>query len=177
MAPLIILTGLPATGKTTLARALAVSAGWPLLSKDALKEPLMTALPRLAAPRSRDLSDASFALLFALLPRVLEQAPGAVVEGNFRSGQHEAGFHEISAPRPVLQVLCRVAEPTRRERILARAAERDARHPREAELARPAECDRFLELRGGRIQLDGDEPLDASLHAIRSTARQHGFCV
>jgi adenylate kinase family enzyme len=38
---LIIITGLPGTGKTTLARDLAKRYGLPLLSKDTIKERLM----------------------------------------------------------------------------------------------------------------------------------------
>jgi predicted kinase len=40
---LIIVTGLPATGKTTLARELATRLRVPMLAKDAIKEPLMSA--------------------------------------------------------------------------------------------------------------------------------------
>jgi predicted kinase len=172
MAPLIILTGLPATGKTTLGTAIAESSGWPLLSKDAIKEPLMAVLSSSRAAGSRALSDASFELLFALLPDVLGRASGAVLEGNFRGGTHESSLHAACVGRPVLQLLCRVPEPRRQARVLARR-----RGPSAPQVEYRAECDRFLDLPGTRIQLDGEAPLDASLDAIRYAARAHGFCV
>ncbi|MGH8284210.1 MAG: AAA family ATPase [Steroidobacteraceae bacterium] len=57
---LIIVTGLPASGKTTLARGLAARHRVPLLAKDLVKEPLLDALGAEDALASRRLSDASF---------------------------------------------------------------------------------------------------------------------
>ena len=53
-----LVTGLPATGKTTLARALAHALAAPLLSKDCIKEPLLEVLGAPDAHTSRRLSDA-----------------------------------------------------------------------------------------------------------------------
>ena len=171
--PLIILTGLPATGKSTLAAALVAETGWPLLAKDAVKEPLMAQLAGYGAAHSRCLSDASFALLFALLPPVLATARGVILEGNFRSGEHEAALGASCAGRAVLQVLCRLPEAQR----LARATARDSGRAVAGQLAYNARCDRFLELPGERIQLAGDAPLDEALACVRSAADSGGFCV
>jgi predicted kinase len=171
--PLIILTGLPATGKSTLAAALAAETGWPLLAKDAVKEPLMAQLARYGAAHSRRLSDASFALLFAMLPTVLATARGVILEGNFRSGEHEAALDSSCVGRPVLQVLCRLPEPQRLTRVNARVSG----HAIAGQLAHDARCDRFLELQGERIQLAGDAPLYEALACVRSAADSGGFCV
>jgi predicted kinase len=61
-----VITGLPAAGKTTLARSLARELAAPLLSKDAIKEPLLDVLGVDGRAASRRLSNASFAVLFAL---------------------------------------------------------------------------------------------------------------
>ena len=177
--PLIILTGLPATGKSTIAAALAQSLGWPLLSKDAFKEPLMAALPGYAAGQSRALSDASFEALFALLPAVLERATGVILEGNFRGGEHEAALAPVCDARPVLQLLCRVPETVRSARVVARAAAatRSAGHPLADQMRHSDTADRFLEVPSTRIQLDGAASLDENWIRIRSAAESAGFCV
>ena len=42
--PLVVVTGLPGSGKTTIAGPLAAELGWPLLGKDTIKEALFDAL-------------------------------------------------------------------------------------------------------------------------------------
>lgn len=130
---LIIVTGLPATGKTRLARTFAQQRGWPLLPKDMIKEWLFDRLGSSDAAWSRQLSDASFAILFALARDLITYPSSLVLEGNFRPGEHDDALRSIlptsgsSAPR-CLQVLCRVDEVERRRRLDARAADPD-RHP------------------------------------------------
>ncbi len=158
---LIIVTGLPAAGKSCVAEALVAALGCPLLAKDALKEPLLDQFPEADAATSRALSDASFALLFALAPALLAQGTGLVLEGNFRPGEHEAPLHGLTlGVGRVVQLLCRVDEPLRRERLAARAAD-PGRHPghrdaRQASGAVDTRADAFLDLPGERWEMRGD---------------------
>ena len=57
----IVVTGLPGAGKSTLAHELARRYRVPLLGKDFIKEPLLDVLGAVDAAHSRKLSDASFA--------------------------------------------------------------------------------------------------------------------
>jgi predicted kinase len=150
---LIIITGLPGTGKTTLARDLASRHALPLICKDTIKEPL---LDMLGADRSaRALSDISFAIMFALARQLLSLRDSLILEGNFRSGEHEAPLlAALPAAGPaIIQVLCSADEEERRSRLLQRSAD-PARHTghRDAhQLERVAACDCFLELPGERL--------------------------
>jgi predicted kinase len=83
---LIVVTGLPATGKTTLARELASRLRVPLLAKDAIKEPLLSTLGASDRAQSRRLSDASFAVLFTMAHELAAAGIDAIIEGNFRPG-------------------------------------------------------------------------------------------
>jgi predicted kinase len=123
----IVVTGLPAAGKSTLARELANRHRLPLLSKDFIKEPLLDVLGAADAAHSRRLSDASFAAMFRLAAEWAGCGHEFILEGNFRPGEHERPLREGLARAQAVQVLCRVPEPER----LARLADREndpARH-------------------------------------------------
>lgn len=160
---MLLITGLPGSGKSTLATILARRYGVLVLGKDLIKEPLLDVLGAADAAHSKLLSDASFAVLFAVARRALATHPDLILEGNFRPGEHEALVSTIGAAR-IIQVLCRVAEPARRAR-LARRREDPARHAGHGDtdpaVAAQRSGDAFLALAGERLTFDGGESTDA----------------
>ncbi|HXN10690.1 MAG TPA: AAA family ATPase [Steroidobacteraceae bacterium] len=169
-ARLLLLTGAPATGKTRLAMALAQRYGACGCSKDEIKELLFDVLGTGTAEYSRRLSDASFALLFALLPRLLRPGHLLLLEGNFRRAEHEAPLARALGPQAaaLAQVWCRAQAGTRAARLMARAAD-PGRHPGHhdatADLA-AASAEGFLELPGPRWEFDSDQPWEQAFHAL-----------
>ncbi|HUI58733.1 MAG TPA: AAA family ATPase [Steroidobacteraceae bacterium] len=166
---LIIVTGLPGTGKSTLARTLARHFHLPLLAKDSIKEPLMQALAAHVVP-SRQLSDAAFAVVFSCLREVLTGGRGALLEGNFRSGEHESAI-QAALPEPsmaIAQVLCRVPESQRQSRLTLRHsdASRHSGHRHADEAERPPVCDSFLNLPGKRLVLDTGAAVESVEHVL-----------
>lgn len=76
----VLVGGWPASGKSTLARALAPQLGIALLSKDAIKEALMDALGTPASvEQSRRLGVAA---VHAIL-RAAQEVPGAVIDSTW----------------------------------------------------------------------------------------------
>lgn len=105
------------------------------LEKDLLKESAWDAIGRFAAggarPSSRELSDLSFALMFALARRIGRPGARLLLEGNFRPGEHEPALRALGSGASDVrfaQVLCRCDEPLRRARLAARAGAAH-RHP------------------------------------------------
>ena len=121
----VVVSGAPATGKTTLARRLARDVDARLLSKDAIKEALADAigLPRTVAESSQ-LGDAAYAALFALLRSTVEAGRAVVVEANFRRGRSEDELSRALRGADLRQVHCTTAP----ERIEARYRDRSDRH-------------------------------------------------
>jgi predicted kinase len=79
----VVVNGLPGVGKTSLASKIAHQLGWPLLTKDMIKESLFESIGWGDRPWSRKLSVASMDLLFLWLQREALAGRDVVIEGNF----------------------------------------------------------------------------------------------
>jgi predicted kinase len=146
--PLVIVTGPPASGKTTLGRALAMRLKMPFLYKDGIKETLFDTLSWSDRAWSRKLGVATYALLFHLLEMELAVGRSLVVESNFdaeRAGPIFLALRERYDFRPV-QVCCIADGAVLLERCHARATTTE-RHPGHDDLAHMAELEPSL-LRG-----------------------------
>jgi predicted kinase len=120
---LVLVSGLPGSGKTTLAGPLAEALGFAMLSKDVIKEQLHDALGDVD-PDPSESSRRLGATAMELLWRLAEDQVDVVLEANFRPDAHQKEKVAGLGGRPV-EVHC-TCPP---ELALERFANRPDRHP------------------------------------------------
>lgn len=118
----VVVSGPPASGKSTLAPALAAALDLPVLAKDTIKDALMSALGVADLEESRRLGSASVDVLYA----VAADTSGAVLEAPFYRSRARLRLHGLGAQ--IVEVFCRCD----RETLSRRYAERSRARPRAA---------------------------------------------
>jgi len=127
--PIIIITGYPGTGKTTLGRQLAEKYSLPFISKDGIKEILFESLGWKDREWSMKLGSASYDLLFYLVREVLRLKKPIILETHF-TPQSAKEFIELETEYEVLplQIICTADPAVILDRVKNRVSSGE-RHP------------------------------------------------
>jgi glucokinase len=145
MKRVVLVNGVPASGKSTVARAIAEAKGWPLLTLDTVKEALFAHLGTGDRDHNRLLGKASYQAIFALVGDFPAGAT-AVVDAwfGFQPPQLLDEHLARAGVGKVIEVWCHAPAEIIGERYRARLGQRHAGHlgesyvPELVELARRA---------------------------------------
>ena len=127
---LLLISGAPCTGKTTLGLRLAADLRLPLIYKDGIKELLFDRLGSQEVAFSRQLSLSTYDILYYFIKSQLEAGCSLAVEANFKVGVDSAKFRDLQNRFAVtlLQVHCHASQVALLERFKCRGKSPD-RHP------------------------------------------------
>ena len=156
----MVVSGAPATGKSTVAELVSSGLGLQLLSLDPLKEALADVLGLGGEDWSDRVGDAAAEVVF----RLARTSPGAVAEGWWRRDRRARALDEFAGH---VEVFCRCDPDLATER--ARARLDGARHPIHRDVINPSLLDQLgrivaevepLDLGGGLVVVDTTDGFD-----------------
>jgi predicted kinase len=157
----VVVTGPPASGKSTIARELAQALPAPLLAKDPIKEALFDGLGTGDAEWSKKLGIATYAILFQMLEEEVRAGRSCVLEANFDHNEASAQLAAIQLRHPfrALQIVCTASRAALLERFRARSGSRHPGHIDDERLEDVVESIdagrwRALELDGELVEVD-----------------------
>jgi predicted kinase len=109
---LIVISGLPCTGKTTIAKEISNRLKYPLIYKDGIKEILFDTIGYSNRSWSKKLSKTSYDVMFYVAEALLSQGISLVIEANFPQQYTKAKIRGLLKTYQFLifEVLC-VVEP------------------------------------------------------------------
>jgi predicted kinase len=127
---LIVVNGMPATGKTTLSKRLATDLSIPRIGKDDLKECLFDHMGTGDLAWSQDIGAATSEMLFTFIDVLLQRQRSFMVESAFFHAFAATAMRAILRDKDVsvLEIYCTADPQVRRSRFIARN-ESGERHP------------------------------------------------
>jgi predicted kinase len=127
---LIIVSGFPGAGKTTLARLIGERCSLPVIYKDKIKEKLCDELGCTSLEESQRLGKTAMSLLYQFAGAVLQAGQACIIEANFHPNLAQVELHDLQGRYPfvALEIHChadlRLCIERYQRRLLA-----DERHP------------------------------------------------
>jgi predicted kinase len=117
---LVIVSGPPGSGKTTLAHRIAAAVGCPVISRDEIKQGMAHAAPGFTGAPGDELTRRTFPVFFAVLDLLLRSGVTTVAEAAFQDHIWRPRLEELRGLADIRVVHCVVAADVASARIIRR---------------------------------------------------------
>ncbi|WP_455811399.1 AAA family ATPase [Pseudomonas graminis] len=127
---LVMVNGVPASGKSHIATRLSTETGWPLLTLDQIKEPFMRQIEGIDRPMNRKLGIAAYQVIWS----IIAAAPAGntfIVDAwfGFQPKADLAGFIETAGIDRIAEIWCQIPGEMAAQRYSNRLGARLPGHP------------------------------------------------
>jgi predicted kinase len=160
-APILVVSGPPGAGNTTLAPARARALRCPAICRDELKEGLAHTRPGFRPAPGDPLTQRTYTTFFAVLELLLGAGVTVVAEAAFQDRRWRPGLDRLAELAATRIVRCTVDAAVARARIARRVAEEAPGRAAHADRARLQELD------SGRHALERFVPISLAAHTLR----------
>jgi predicted kinase len=132
---LIVVCGLPSSGKSTIAQALADRSGFAVFNSDVIRKRRAGIAPTARAGAgwnqgiySREFTDATYQALAEAAAQALRSGDGVIIDATYRDTAERMRLRAIAreAAAPIVFVECAVTDEQAKQRLFARARHSDA---------------------------------------------------
>jgi len=179
---LILITGLPGTGKTTLSKKLSAELSLPLINKDTIKEIIFNELGWSNRQWSRKVGQATYKIMDYIIEDQLQSGNSLILESNFSPKFDNAKFQSWQEKYDckAIQILCHADGKVLFERFKCRAENDELRHPGHVDAGNLEEwreklnsgTSEPLDIEGTVLRVDTTDFTTVNEDEIKNTIRQ-----
>ncbi len=165
---LVLVSGAPGTGKTTLADHLSQALSLPRLSKDTIREIMIDAFNIQSWEESKSIGVPAYRVYYGVIAQLLAAGISTIADCNFHRGVSEHDVGRLIAKAHGVLIHCRTTHTTSTQRFIERSQQPDRRHA-------AMDAERLAQIEAGQFEVPWwayDEPmqLDVPTLVVDTTA-------
>lgn len=159
---LILVSGAPGTGKTTLAQYLSRALSLPLLSRDTIREIMIDAFNILSWEQSKSISVPAYRIYYGVIAQLLEVGVSLIADCNFHRGVSENDLRPLTAQARAVLIHCKTTHEISTQRFTERSRQPDRRYA-------SMDAERLAQIESGEFEVRWwayDEPMQLDVPTL-----------